>query len=319
VITRVNIRNVRHAVHLVGRNRNVIVSDCHLYHNRGVGLYLDDVDLHQINVGTSHISYNAAGGIVVRAGNVRNLQVSGCDIEANMSADGPSAANVLIDCTEGAAGCAEVAIVGCTIQHTHSAKGSANVRYLAADPKGRTWGNVTIADNVLSDVERNIDIHHARGVSITGNTLWTGVEHDIVIEDSSNVVIGPNVFDRNPPYRDEKTAANGVLLRNCTDVTLTGLHVNGVRRVEAGVILEGCRRANISGCTILDCDNAGLLLRNVSDSRVSGCLMRDDRPDAPPWTPLRMIDCRGVVADELPKGESAVPAGPKDSASPGDR
>jgi hypothetical protein len=28
----------------------------------------------------------------------------------------------------------------------------------------------------------------------------------------------------------------------------------------------------------LDCDNAGLVLKNVSQSRVSDCLIRDDRP-----------------------------------------
>jgi hypothetical protein len=45
---------------------------------------------------------------------------------------------------------------------------------------------------------------------------------------------------------------------------------------------------NITSCTILDCDNVGLLLKNVSLSRVSGCLIRDDRPDASS-TPLKVI------------------------------
>ena len=37
---------------------------------------------------------------------------------------------------------------------------------------------------------------------------------------------------------------------------------------------------NITSCTILDCDNVGLLLRNVTNSRVSDCLIRDDRANA---------------------------------------
>jgi hypothetical protein len=37
---------------------------------------------------------------------------------------------------------------------------------------------------------------------------------------------------------------------------------------------------NITNCTILDCDNAGLLLKDVTKSRVSDCLIRDDRPGA---------------------------------------
>jgi hypothetical protein len=38
----------------------------------------------------------------------------------------------------------------------------------------------------------------------------------------------------------------------------------------------------------LDCDNAGLLLRNVTDSRIADCLIRDDRPEA---------DSRPLVVD----------------------
>ncbi len=37
-ITRVNIRECRHAIHLTQRNRNLIVSDSHLYKNRGIGI-----------------------------------------------------------------------------------------------------------------------------------------------------------------------------------------------------------------------------------------------------------------------------------------
>ena len=44
------------------------------------------------------------------------------------------------------------------------------------------------------------------------------------------------------------------------------------------MLVEDCRRFNITNCTILDCDNVGLLMRNVSLSRVSDCLIRDDRP-----------------------------------------
>ncbi|MEZ6066307.1 MAG: right-handed parallel beta-helix repeat-containing protein [Planctomycetaceae bacterium] len=65
-LTRLNIRKCRHAVRLTNRNRNVIVSDCHLYENSGIGLFLDNVDLHQINVTGCHISYNGGGGIVSR-------------------------------------------------------------------------------------------------------------------------------------------------------------------------------------------------------------------------------------------------------------
>jgi len=300
IITRVTIREVLHAIHLRIRNRNVIVANCHLYKNRGVGLYLDDINLHQINVVGSHISYNAAGGIVVRGGCVRNLQVTGCDIEGNRF-------NVLIDGAGSPPATGEVAIVGNTIQHS-GGPDSANIRFIGADHEGnRTWGYITIADNVLNDVETDVDILKARGVAIVGNVFGTGYKYDLRVVDSSNVVVGPNVFDRNPKYRDEKTADNAILFRDCDDCTLTGLHVKDGRRSAAGLVIENCRRVNMTNCTILDCDNAGLLLKNVAQSRVSGCLIRNDRPEAAPWVPLIVTGGSGnMIVNNLLDGPARI-------------
>ncbi|MCB1204509.1 MAG: right-handed parallel beta-helix repeat-containing protein, partial [Verrucomicrobiae bacterium] len=87
VVSKVAVRWCRDGIRLFERNRNVTISGVNLYENQGIGLHLDDVNLHQINVSNSHISYNRGGGIVVRDGNVRNLQITGCDIEANMPGD----------------------------------------------------------------------------------------------------------------------------------------------------------------------------------------------------------------------------------------
>src|SRR5262245_2543755 len=124
----VHIRKCRHAVHLVQRNRNVLIDGCHIYENSGCGVLYDRVDLHQSNISASHISYCSGGGVVVRGGNVRNIHVAGCDIEANMARNGPPSANVLLDCADGSV--AEVAITGCTIQHSKEAPDSANIRIL---------------------------------------------------------------------------------------------------------------------------------------------------------------------------------------------
>lgn len=294
-VTQVSVRECLHGIHLVGRNRNVIVADCHLYKNRGVGLYLDDVNLHQINVTGSHISYNADGGIVSRAGNVRNLHITGCDIESNMSPETPPTANVLVDCTDGAAGTAEITITGCTIQHNHQSPDSANIRFLGASQPEYRWGHLTIANNVLSDVQINVDIQKARGVSIVGNTFGTGCQHDLRILASSNVVIGPNVLDRNPHYKDEEFASGGVLLEDCRDMTVSGLHITQVRRAPAGLVLKNCQRVNVTGCTILDCDNAGVLLQKVSFGHLSGCLIHNYRAGDHPWTAIKTDGTAGNV------------------------
>ena len=292
IFTKLSIRKTVHGIHLTRRNRNVIISDCHVYENRGIGIFLDHVDLHQINVGNSHVSYNAAGGIVQLGGNVRNLQVGNCDIEANMGEKDPATANVLIDATKGSIG--EIAITGCTIQHTHSAPGSANIRiigeglsraYAEGELRG---GNITITGNILSDVQVNVHLRKVRGVTVVGNTLWKGYARDLLVEDSSNIVFGPNVLDRNPRYHygDGADANRGLIFRKCERVTLTGLQINNVWRQKAGLILEGCRLFNISGCTILDCDGCGILMDNVQDTIVSGCTIRDTRKESAESTAL---------------------------------
>jgi len=83
-LSRLTVRKALHGIHLTRRNRNVLIENCHLYDNRGIGVYYDDVNLHQSNITACHISYNRGGGIVSRKGDVRNIQITGCDLEDNM-------------------------------------------------------------------------------------------------------------------------------------------------------------------------------------------------------------------------------------------
>jgi len=290
----VHIRKCRHGIRLVDRNRNVLIDACHIYENSGCGVYLDRVNLHQTNISASHISYCGGGGVVVRGGEVRNVHISGCDIEANMSDSGPPTANVLFDCADGSM--AEAAITGCTIQHTKDAPDSANIRILGNGFMNRRGeklpfqcGHVTILGNVLSDVQTNIHLVAARGVTITGNTFWQGYAHNLLVEDSQQIVLGANMLERNPLYAYTSEASNKIVFKNCRDTTITGLHVHRVIEAEAGVVLEKCQRVHMTGCTILDCDNAALAVRDCTNSRIAGNLLRDDRPESKPGAKLLQV------------------------------
>ena len=294
-LTRLTIRRALHAIHFTKRNRNVIVSNCHLYENRGAGVYYDHVSIHQSNIIGCHISYNAGGGVVVDKGDIRNIQIGTCDIEGNMGDENSKpAANVLID-SEGAM-VGEIAIVGCTIQHDHNAPGSANIRInenarIRPHSKEHRDGNITIADNVLSDVQTNIEITSARGVTVTGNTMWKGYTHNIRVDDCNNILISNNVLDRNPRYHygDGSTAQVGMLFTNCDGCTISGNHINGTGDERVAFEVRDSRRMNIVGCSILDYSTTGLLLKNVSDSRVSDCLISTDLPDSENAQALEII------------------------------
>ncbi len=298
-IESVLLRELRHGVRLVKRNRNVLISACHIYHCRGVGVYLDHVNLHQTNIALSHISYNGGGGVVVRGGEVRNVHISGCDIEANMDLAGEPTANVLFDSTEGSM--AEGAIVGCTIQHARTTpeRNSANIRILGKGvftTKGKqrevNCGHITIGDNVLSDIQTNIHLSGARGVTITGNTFWQGYAHNLLVEDSSQIVLGANMMERNPMYGYTDEAKNNVVFKNCRDCTISGLQLHNVQDSEAGMTLTDCRRMHVTGNTVIDCDKIGILLTNVADSHVGDNMIRDDRAGTNS-IPLKTVGGRG--------------------------
>lgn len=289
-LSRVVIRECRHAVHLSTRNRNVLISACHFYHNTGIGVFYDNVNLHQSNIVGSHISYNGGGGVVSVGGNVRNLHIGTCDIEGNHAKDGPPSANVMLDSRGGSIG--EVTITGCTLQHTHKSPESANIRIIGSGTDasllrraGREHtreGNVTITANVFSDVQVNVEVQHSRGVTITGNTFWEGFQHDLVVSDSSNVVVTGNNFDRNPRYLvngNDNAEMNGIVFLRCDDSILNNNVISGVWKQRAAVDIESCNRLQICHNSVLDSDGVGLRLDQVTNSMVIGNIIRDDREE----------------------------------------
>ncbi|OYW75104.1 MAG: hypothetical protein B7Z37_14890 [Verrucomicrobia bacterium 12-59-8] len=278
-LSRVVIRECRHAVHLTTRNRNVLITACHFYHNTGIGVFYDNVNLHQSNIVGSHISYNGAGGVVSVGGNVRNLHIGTCDIEGNHAKDGPPSANVMLDSRGGSIG--EVAITGCTLQHTHKSPDSANIRIIGSGTDasllrraGREHtreGNVTITANVFSDVQVNVEVQHSRGVTITGNTFWEGF-----------IVVTGNNFDRNPRYLvngNDNAEKNGIVLLRCEDSILSNNVISGVRKQRAAVDIEACNRLQLCHNSVLDSDGIGLRLEQVTNSMVVGNIIRDDREE----------------------------------------
>lgn len=278
IITGVSVRWCRHGIHLVNRNRNVVVSDCHLYENSGVGIYLDDVNLHQINIGNSHISYNRQGGIVVRDGNVRNLQVSGCDIEGNMPADETptKVANILIDVSGSpdtrAKSIAEIAITGCTIQHSANygrdkkktiAPGGANIRL--AGKKIYPIDSVTISGNVLSDTTTNIDIDYALDVSISANNFFAPKPANMRVTNSKRIVVSGNTFN---PRQFERPGT--ITFENCTDCVIANSTLHKFATSEGALILDHCSGFTLNGLNLSDC-GSGFVLKNTSDTTISSC------------------------------------------------
>ncbi|MBQ16970.1 MAG: hypothetical protein CMJ65_07590 [Planctomycetaceae bacterium] len=291
------VREVRTAVHLTSRARNLVIDGCHFYNNTGVGVHLDSVNLHQSIIADSHISYCRLGGIRIENSEIRNLQITGNDIEYNNNrahgvkgADGEPTAEIYIDV--GAGSVREGTIASNTIQATASPNGS-NIRMIgtgehegeAVNHRAGMW---TISGNLIGSQRTNVHLTSVRGVVISGNYIYSGHHRNLLVESSRNIVVGPNCFGHNPDYR-KRELATGIRFVDCQSCNLTGLliedaaagkhTVTDAEPIQREALLEiiRCRRMNLSGLQILDGTPRGLLLEDCHDTVITGCTIIDNR------------------------------------------
>jgi hypothetical protein len=273
-LTRLLIRRCRHGIHLTNRDRNVLIADCHIYDNAGVGVFFDRVNLHQTNIHGSHISYCKQGGIKVVGSEIRNLQICGNDIEYNFDARAAASADVLFDCRAGTV--REGTLVGNTIQASLS-PGGANVRFVGAGRDNpNAVGMFAITGNLIGSQHTALDFASCRGVVVSGNALYSGYHYALRAEDCEHLVLGPNSIDHNSDYRG--TSTDQVVLRRCRNVTLTGLVLQHTREpsapVEASVEVRDCQNVSLTGCQILGARGRGVAVHGSSVVRVADCTVR---------------------------------------------
>lgn len=288
------LRELRHGIHVKHRARNILVSHCHLYNNRGVGIFFDDVNLHQVIIASSHISYNKQSGIKILNGQVRNVQITGNDIEYNYDraageAAGPSA-EIWIETTGEEATIREGTIASNTIQSRWS-PGGANIYVVGqSEQHNHKAGMLAISGNLLGSQETNVHLVSCRGISLSGNIIYSGHKRNVLVEGSRNITLTGNTFDHNPDYLP-KELATGIRLVNSTDCTLSGNTIQdafaGTHTVKtpasfqrtALIEAEQCLRLNLTGNQIVDGTPYGLHLKACSFVNLNGCTIAEGRPD----------------------------------------
>ena len=274
------IRRCRHGIHLVKRNRNVLISHCHIYHNTGVGVFLDKVNLHQINIIGSHISYNRLGGIRIEGSEVRNLQITGNDIEYNNhQAHGTQSeptAEIYVDTTAKGASVNEITVSGNTIQATPSPEG-ANIRVIGGGEQSRPPGLWAITGNIIGNQHNNVHLTGCHGMVINGNCIYSCENRNLLIEKSSQISIGSNSFRRHTGKM-----GTGVRLVDSSDCVITGCTMadeseEGQASNASLLEIQGCRRISVTGCQMLDGVPYGLDVVDSSQINVSGCTIMEKR------------------------------------------
>ncbi len=306
-ITAVLVRRCRHGIVLKERNRNVILSHCHLYDNAEFGLFFERCNLHQAIVQGCHISYNHRGGIHSLGGDVHNLQITGCDIEYNNQRGGTAAADEVtgaelwFDARDGVI--SEVTVAGNTIQATIET-GGANVRvWGAADAADPTARLIAITGNVLGSQMRGIDIRDAQRITVTGNTIYDSQEWSLLARACRGFVIGSNTLVWSG--RDDAPSRDGLLLERCADGIITALSAQrlcaGSPESGAGVTLRACRDVTITDCQLLDSLHRGIELADCIRCRVTDNAIIDRREQPTMQHAIRVV---GTGRDNLVSGNT---------------
>lgn len=321
-VTAMGLRQLRHAIHITGRARNVLIDHCQIFHHTGVGIFLDRVNLHQTIISSSHISYCRLGGIRIERSEIRNLQITGNDIEYNNNRahqvpdeDAVPTAEIYLDA--GVGSIREGTICSNTIQSTFSPNG-ANIRIIGPGgqraPQAGMW---TISGNLIGSQATNIHLTGAQGVTVAGNYLYSAHHRNLLVEDSSQIVVGDNCFGHNTDYGAERELCTGVTMRNSRDCILNGnlfqdcqsglpSHPEAPELQREGLVeLFGCSGILISGCQILDAAPCGLRLHDSRDVTVSATVIADRRD--PPRQNYAIL-WTGPVGDSIVTGCRLGPA-----------
>jgi parallel beta-helix repeat protein len=291
------IRRCRYGVHLVKRNRNVLLANSHIYDGRGaaIGVFFDGVNLHQANIIGCHISYCAHAGIKIERSEIRNLQITGNDIEYNFDPNAEDSADVWIDSRDGTV--REGTIASNTIQAKYSPHG-ANVRIEGLDNEpANKAGLWTISGNVIQSQAVNLMLRRCRGVVVTGNSFCSGYERSLVLEKCRHIVVGCNTFDHNPDYSGDRI--DGITVRGSAGCSFANLILESTRAGSAtsGGALEifDSREISVTGCQILDPVFRGIYLSDSKNTRINDNTILDRRATASMLESIRIAGASGAV------------------------
>ena len=269
VIDGVSIRECRYGIHLVMRNRNPIIANCHIYNCTDSGIFMDGCNLHQFNIVGNHISYCGHGGIRQFNGDVHNVQITGNDIEYNAGFDGISG-EILLEAPDSGL-ISEYTIASNTIQARPEHLGS-NIAVLGRD-NDYTIGCFAITGNVLGSRNKNVYLRNAgRGFTITGNTIYTGKLMNLHLQHCENVLISGNSV-QSSSARHGFGDANGIVLEDCAGCMVDA---NILRAAHAGseehggdISLVRCRDTAVQSCQVFSPRFRGIYLEDCARCRIA--------------------------------------------------
>src|SRR5207253_1639735 len=107
-----------------------------------------------------------------------------------------------------------------------------------------------------------------------------------------------NTIDHNPEYKGNST--DQVVLRNCRNVSLTGLILQHTRDasepVGSSIEVRGCQNVNVAAIQVLNARVRGIVVQNSSIVRIADCTIRGRAGDMAYQAALAVDEqCRNVM------------------------
>ena len=300
------VRRVRHGIRLVERNRNFLLSACHIYDCHETGVFFDHCNLHQVIITGNHISYCKRAGIYQYNGDVHNIQITGNDIEYNSgyggNRDPQQSGEIVLSAPEGII--SEYTISGNTLQATREAPG-ANVLVLGKeDGTGTAVRLVTVTGNVLGSRDQNVVITDGVRISITGNTIYAGTRRNIFLADCHTAVLSGNTIATRPANW-QSTSRDGISLLRCTGGMISGNVINDCHQEEGAVSVRECRALGIANNQVLDSRTLGIAVHDSVGCRISDNTITELRADSQMAKSVRVFgsSLHNVIQNNLVSAE----------------
>jgi len=280
-IQNVLIRECRYGIHLIERNRNPIIANSHIYRCTDSGIFMDAVNLHQAIIIGNQISYCFRAGIRQFNGDVHNIQITGNDIEYNSGYEEGSSGEIVLEVPDDGL-ISEYTIASNTLQATPGAGGANIIMTGRPMPDDSPVRVVSITGNVIGSRNKNIVMRYAqRSVTISGNTIYTGVAANIELANCGEVAITGNTID-DSPWEPNASGAGGVLLEGCQNCAITGNIATGLAYGDdargGAVTLTRCSAVAVSDCQLLSPAHRGVYLESANLCRIANNTIINRRP-----------------------------------------
>ena len=148
--------------------------------------------------------------------------------------------------------------------------------------------------------DTNLGLYVQRFVKDKEMVLWPGYcpTHVNILKDelvklkkqhpATEILVHPECSPEVIDYADHAFSTEGIISNNV---------VKGSRDDRAALSLKNCRWFTVTDCLLFDNDHCGLRLEDCDSVRITGCMVRDDRPDTDSIG-VRIVGGKDIIVED---------------------